>query len=85
MRSALFVSIKEGEAALALVPHIVSLINRHWSIELSHVMREGNKLADCMAKFSSWDDLFCHRFLSSPGMMVVQLEEDSHDSSLEGG
>ncbi|KAK9013943.1 hypothetical protein V6N11_005118 [Hibiscus sabdariffa] len=76
---------KEGQAALALVPNIVSLINRRRSIELSHVMRKGNKLADCMAKFSNWDDLFCHRFLSSRGMMVFQLEEDSHDSSLAGG
>ncbi|KAL4347417.1 hypothetical protein GQ457_17G026260 [Hibiscus cannabinus] len=40
---------KVGEASLALVPHIVSLINRNWTIELAH-LREGNKLTDCMAK-----------------------------------
>ncbi|KAK8475937.1 hypothetical protein V6N11_019920 [Hibiscus sabdariffa] len=76
---------KMGEATLALVPHIVSLINRNWSIELSHVLREGNILADCMAKFSHWDDLLCHRFLSPPDLLVSMLEKDYHDSSIEGG
>ncbi|KAK8599833.1 hypothetical protein V6N12_049705 [Hibiscus sabdariffa] len=70
---------------LALVPHIVSIINRRWSIELTHIMREGNKLDDCMAKYASCDDLLCRRFLSPPRLKMLQLEEDLHDISLEGG
>ncbi|KAL4341873.1 hypothetical protein GQ457_08G009200 [Hibiscus cannabinus] len=76
---------KVGEATLALVPHIVSLINRNWSIQLSHVLREGNVLADCMAKFSHWNDLICHRFLLPPESLVSMVEQDYHDSSFEGG
>ncbi|KAK9041088.1 hypothetical protein V6N11_016210 [Hibiscus sabdariffa] len=76
---------KVGEATLALVPHIVSLINRNWAIQLSHVLRKGNVLADCMAKISHWNDLICHRFLLSPESLVSMVEQDSHDSSLEGG
>ncbi|KAL4388752.1 hypothetical protein GQ457_09G005630 [Hibiscus cannabinus] len=76
---------KVGEASLALVPHIVSLIRRSWTIELSHVSREGNRLADCMAKFPYWNDLLRHRFLSPPDSMVPMIETESQDSLLEGG
>ncbi|KAK8579594.1 hypothetical protein V6N12_069909 [Hibiscus sabdariffa] len=76
---------KKGETTLSLVSHIVSMINQQWSFEMNHIMCEGNKLADCMAKFASRDDLICHCFLSPPGSMILQLEEDLHNISVEGG
>ncbi|KAL4386579.1 hypothetical protein GQ457_09G008770 [Hibiscus cannabinus] len=76
---------EESETTLSLVSHIVSMINRQWNVEMNHIILEGNTLADCMAKFASRDDIICHRFLSPPGSIILQFEEDLHNISIEGG
>ncbi|KAK9043792.1 hypothetical protein V6N11_072121 [Hibiscus sabdariffa] len=49
------------EPTFSLVPHIVALMNRSWQVETTHVLREGNELANSMAKLVCFDDFICHR------------------------
>ncbi|KAK8521288.1 hypothetical protein V6N12_005197 [Hibiscus sabdariffa] len=46
----------------SLVPHIAALLDRSRQVEIMHVLREGNQLADSMAKFDWLDDFIGHRF-----------------------
>ncbi|KAK8690074.1 hypothetical protein V6N13_088777 [Hibiscus sabdariffa] len=59
--------------------------SQHWNVEIFHVLREGNKLADCMAECASHTDLICHRFLTPPDAVRPQLEEDFHSIPGDGG
>ncbi|KAL4311084.1 hypothetical protein GQ457_01G054820 [Hibiscus cannabinus] len=58
------------EERLIIVPSIIyyiaELLNRAWSVKLCHIGRNGNGVADWMAKFADFDDFICHRFLSLP-------------------
>ncbi|KAK7259832.1 hypothetical protein RIF29_25447 [Crotalaria pallida] len=37
---------------LGLISRISSLINRDWKVEINHIYRDSNRVADCMAKLS---------------------------------
>ncbi|KAK8712679.1 hypothetical protein V6N13_147909 [Hibiscus sabdariffa] len=50
----------------ALVEHIIRLLNRDWVVCLEFVPREGNVVADYMAKRDCGDDFICHRLVSPP-------------------
>ncbi|KAK8480732.1 hypothetical protein V6N11_084372 [Hibiscus sabdariffa] len=75
---------KEGKVTFSLVPCIVSIINRAWSKEFTHILCEGNKLADCMAKFVNFDDFLCRHFLAPPKAVEMQYEEDRYDEAMKG-
>ncbi|KAK8565248.1 hypothetical protein V6N12_058818 [Hibiscus sabdariffa] len=74
----------EGSLTLSLVSHIVSMVNRQWSVEICHILREGNKLVDCMSKCASREVLICHHFFP-PKVVKLQLEEDLRNTSIERG
>ncbi|KAL4284696.1 hypothetical protein GQ457_16G012460 [Hibiscus cannabinus] len=65
-----------GFISLSIVAYIVQLVRRSWSVQFQHIPREGNRLADSIAKRATFDDLVCRRFLSIPeGMMeLVQMD-----------
>ncbi|KAK8483348.1 hypothetical protein V6N11_030886 [Hibiscus sabdariffa] len=67
---------KSDETTFSLVSHIATLLNRSWQVEIKHVLREGNKLADSMAKLDCFDDFIFHHFLSSPELVYRWLEEE---------
>ncbi|KAK8985696.1 hypothetical protein V6N11_068940 [Hibiscus sabdariffa] len=74
-----------GESTFALVSHIVTLMNRSWQVEITHVLREGNDLADSMVKIAGVDDFICCRFLSPPDLVLQQLEEEHEGTPLDTG
>ncbi|KAK8698475.1 hypothetical protein V6N13_114592 [Hibiscus sabdariffa] len=49
-----------------LVEHIIRLLDRDWVVRLEFVPREGNVIADYMARRACGDDFICHRFVSPP-------------------
>ncbi|KAK8547934.1 hypothetical protein V6N13_123357 [Hibiscus sabdariffa] len=48
----------------SIVEHILRLLNQDWVVRLEFVPREGNVVADYMAKRACGDDLIYHRFVS---------------------
>ncbi|KAK8598262.1 hypothetical protein V6N13_095645 [Hibiscus sabdariffa] len=48
-----------------------------WEVQVEHVMREGNKLADGMVKFVHDSDFLCHRFFDPPDRVLSLLHMDS--------
>ncbi|KAK9042107.1 hypothetical protein V6N11_017186 [Hibiscus sabdariffa] len=56
-----------------LMPHIVELLTRPWNISISHVVREGNVLADTMAKMEVDEIFMCYRFCSPPDCCLDRL------------
>ncbi|KAL4336136.1 hypothetical protein GQ457_07G003110 [Hibiscus cannabinus] len=74
-----------GESTFSLVSHIVTFMNRSWQVEITHVLREGNGLADSMAKIAGVDDFICCRYLSSPDLVLQQLEEEREGTPLDTG
>ncbi|KAK8600555.1 hypothetical protein V6N12_050408 [Hibiscus sabdariffa] len=49
-----------------LLPYIVDLIARLWEIQVRHVCRGSNNLADRVAKLALEEDFLCHRYLDPP-------------------
>ncbi|KAK8518189.1 hypothetical protein V6N12_017347 [Hibiscus sabdariffa] len=68
-----------------LITHILKLMNRSWFVQLNHVKRWQNCLADRSAKPVMADDLLCHRFLEPPSDCLQQLQihcaSDAHEDN----
>ncbi|KAL4378986.1 hypothetical protein GQ457_02G000930 [Hibiscus cannabinus] len=62
----LFADRRTVDRCVALVPYIMELLSRQWQVRLAHVRREGNCVADWLAKHASVDDFLCHRLLLAP-------------------
>ncbi|KAK8533234.1 hypothetical protein V6N12_076510 [Hibiscus sabdariffa] len=69
----------------SLVPYIVALLNRSWQVEIVNVLREGNQLANSMAKLDWLDDFIGHRFLAPPESVLQRLEEERGGMSFDAG
>ncbi|KAK9012030.1 hypothetical protein V6N11_040100 [Hibiscus sabdariffa] len=68
---------QSGIRSLSLVNHIVDFISRGWEVQIVHVLREGNKLADGMAKIVLDSDFLCHKFLDPPDGVVSLFQWES--------
>ncbi|KAK8578761.1 hypothetical protein V6N12_069105 [Hibiscus sabdariffa] len=77
--------IKEssGSCGSTLLPHILDLIARPWDIQLWHVRRRGNTLADRVAKLATEEDFLCHRYLDPPSSCLGVLLTEA--ALAEGG
>ncbi|KAF7807156.1 ribonuclease H [Senna tora] len=64
----------------SLVANIHHLIARNWAVEISHVLREANKVADAMAGCAPGGSLELVRFNHPPSGVVHLLEEDLNGS-----
>ncbi|KAL4285172.1 hypothetical protein GQ457_16G011850 [Hibiscus cannabinus] len=63
----------------SIIYYIAELLNRAWSVKLCHIGRNGNGVADWMAKYVDFDDFICHRFLSPPvEVEVLLIREATH-------
>ncbi|KAK8546258.1 hypothetical protein V6N12_027053 [Hibiscus sabdariffa] len=74
-----------GESTFSLVSHIATLMNRSWQVEIMHVLREGNGLANSMTKIAGFDDFICCRYLSSSDLILQQLKEEREGTSFDTG
>ncbi|KAL4291966.1 hypothetical protein GQ457_14G024710 [Hibiscus cannabinus] len=55
--------VRHSNRRSSLVEHILRLLNRDWVVRLEFVPREGNVVADYMAKRDCGDDFICHRLM----------------------
>ncbi|KAL4366710.1 hypothetical protein GQ457_05G024230 [Hibiscus cannabinus] len=60
-----------------LTPYIMELIARAWNVQLTHVVREGNVLADMIAKLDLNEDFIVHRLSLPPACCVRLLSKDA--------
>ncbi|KAK8499920.1 hypothetical protein V6N12_042755 [Hibiscus sabdariffa] len=60
----------------SIVEHILRLLNQDWVVRLEFVPREGNVVADYMAKRACGDDLIYHRFVSPSDGIRSLLHSD---------
>ncbi|KAK8482274.1 hypothetical protein V6N11_019775 [Hibiscus sabdariffa] len=67
--------IKEyiGSCGSTLLPYILDLIARPWEIQLRHVRRGSNTLADRVAKLVTEEDFLCHRYIDPPSSCIGVL------------
>ncbi|KAK9016912.1 hypothetical protein V6N11_079404 [Hibiscus sabdariffa] len=68
---------QSGLCSLSLVAYIVELISCRWEVQIAHVLWEGNKLADGLAKLGFDSDLLCHRYLDPPVGVVLLFQLDT--------
>ncbi|KAK8589763.1 hypothetical protein V6N12_024154 [Hibiscus sabdariffa] len=68
----------DGQSAFTPVPYIVELLNHDRSFKLEHIRREGNRLADSLAKLASFDDLLCQHLLAAPACILPVVQSDGH-------
>ncbi|KAF7831789.1 putative ribonuclease H protein At1g65750 family [Senna tora] len=64
----------------SLVANIHHLLARNWAVEISHVLREANKVVDAMAGCAPGGSLELVRFNHPPSGVVRLLEEDLNGS-----
>ncbi|KAE8691363.1 hypothetical protein F3Y22_tig00110890pilonHSYRG01059 [Hibiscus syriacus] len=63
-----------------MVRHMVEALSRHWSLKFTYVLREGNRIADAMAKLS-WSLSFgLHNFDFPPPTVPHFLSEEPGSS-----
>ncbi|KAK8576501.1 hypothetical protein V6N13_032422 [Hibiscus sabdariffa] len=60
----------------SIVEHILRLLHRDWVVLLEFVPREGNVVANYMAKRACGDGLIYHRFVLPPDGIRSLLQSD---------
>ncbi|KAK9046568.1 hypothetical protein V6N11_052454 [Hibiscus sabdariffa] len=59
--------------SFTLIPHIVELLTRPWTISVSLVVREGNVLTDNITKMEVDEIFMCYRFCLPPDCCLDRL------------
>ncbi|KAK8565541.1 hypothetical protein V6N12_059099 [Hibiscus sabdariffa] len=60
-----------------LLPYIMEMIARAWNVQLNHVVREGNVLADMIAKLDLNEDFIVHWLFLSPASSVRLISTEA--------
>ncbi|KAK8572748.1 hypothetical protein V6N12_028793 [Hibiscus sabdariffa] len=54
---------------------LIKLLSRQWQVRLAHVRREGNCVADWLAKHAPLGDFLYHRFMTAPVGILDLLQQ----------
>ncbi|KAE8686024.1 cytochrome P450 71A9-like [Hibiscus syriacus] len=61
-----------------LMPHLAELMRRNWNVRVTHVVRERNEAADCMARIA-WFLPSCSRtYSTSPAEVLSLIQAEAH-------
>ncbi|KAK8708284.1 hypothetical protein V6N13_059328 [Hibiscus sabdariffa] len=67
---------------LSILNHIDVLRGRDWLVAFRHVHRNGNKVADAMAKLADRSHLNCLCFMAPPVEVESLFQEDAVNSNM---
>ncbi|KAE8727763.1 Coatomer subunit zeta-2 [Hibiscus syriacus] len=65
----------DGDSHTTLHHHISSLLKKDWEVKIEHIFREGNRIADCVARMNRVEDRR-HKLYVTPPAVVLTLLQD---------